>query len=104
VPVIAVLFTVYAVAVGGPTILQWVYPNELFPTSVRATAVGLGTTVSRIGAALGTFVTPLLLDGAGIGPTMLLAGAVSAVGVLVCVLMAPETGGHSLAQVSRSPG
>jgi MFS transporter, putative metabolite transport protein len=104
VPVIAVLFTVYAVAVGGPTILQWVYPNELFPTSVRATAVGLGTTVSRIGAALGTFVTPLLLDGAGIGPTMLLAGAVSAVGVLVCVLLAPETGGHSLAEVSRSPG
>ncbi|HEX4253125.1 MAG TPA: MFS transporter [Pseudonocardia sp.] len=101
VPVIAVLFTVYAVAVGGPTILQWVYPNELFPTSVRATAVGLGTTVSRIGAALGTFVTPLLLAGAGIGPTMLLAGAVSAVGVVVCVLMAPETRAGSLAEVSR---
>ena len=102
VPVIVVLFTVYAVAVGGPTILQWVYPNELFPTNVRATAVGLGTTVSRIGAALGTFVTPLLLAGAGIGPTMLLAGAVSAIGVLVCVLMAPETRAGSLAEVSRA--
>jgi len=100
VPVIAALFTVYAVAVGGPTILQWIYPNELFPTSVRATAVGLGTTISRIGAALGTFVTPLLLAGAGIGPTMLLAGAVSAVGALVCVLMAPETSAGSLATVS----
>ncbi|MGI8312595.1 DUF1989 domain-containing protein [Saccharopolyspora hattusasensis] len=45
-PMIVTLFVLYALAIGGPTILQWIYPNELFPTAIRATAVGLGTTVT----------------------------------------------------------
>lgn len=100
VAVIAVLFTVYAIAIGGPTIMQWIYPNELFPTNVRATAVGIGTAVSRIGAALGTFLTPILLDHAGIGTTMLVAGVISAVGVVVSIALAPETRGRSLHDAS----
>jgi putative MFS transporter len=27
--------------IGGTQILQWVYPNELFPTEIRGSAVGL---------------------------------------------------------------
>ncbi|GAA5163788.1 MFS transporter [Pseudonocardia eucalypti] len=100
VPVISALFVVYAVAIGGPTIMQWIYPNELFPTAIRATAVGLGTTVSRIGAGMGTFVTPILLDRAGVGPTMLLSGLVCALGLAVSVVMAPETRGHDLHRAS----
>ncbi|WP_245645179.1 MFS transporter [Pseudonocardia acaciae] len=98
--VLAVLFAVYAVAIGGPTIMQWIYPNELFPTAIRATAVGLGTTVSRIGAGLGTFVTPILLERAGAGATMLIAGLVCAVGLVVSALMAPETRDRDLHQAS----
>jgi hypothetical protein len=32
--------------------LQWVYPNKLFPTEVRGSAVGLASSLSRIGAAV----------------------------------------------------
>ncbi|MDR0626667.1 MAG: MFS transporter, partial [Bifidobacteriaceae bacterium] len=35
--VIVGAFAVYAFFSGGPGILQWLYPNELFPTEVRAT-------------------------------------------------------------------
>ncbi|MES4903568.1 MULTISPECIES: MFS transporter [unclassified Streptomyces] len=90
------LFALYAIAIGGPTLLQWIYPNELFPTEIRATAVGVGTGFSRVAAAVGTFLTPIALDAWGIGATMLLAGGVSVIGVLVSVAMAPETLGRSL--------
>jgi putative MFS transporter len=58
--VIIFWFCLYAVASGGPNILEWSYPNELFPTDIRATAMGVVTAVSRIGAALGTFATLVL--------------------------------------------
>ncbi|MGW2765710.1 MFS transporter [Streptomyces sp. NPDC001275] len=90
------LFAAYAIAIGGPTLLQWIYPNELFPTEIRATAVGVGTGFSRIAAAVGTFLTPLALEHWGVGATLLLAGIVSAVGTLVSIAMAPETRGVSL--------
>jgi hypothetical protein len=38
---------------------------ELFPTHIRATAVGLATSVSRIGAALGAYLLPWSLDHLG---------------------------------------
>lgn len=89
--VIVALFAVYALFIGGPTILQWIYPTELFPTEVRATAMGVGVAASRIGAAVGTFLVPVLLTSVGIGLTMLFAGGLSLLGVLASVFMAPET-------------
>src|SRR5207244_539918 len=41
--VIMVLFALYAIIIGGTQILQWIYPNELFPTEVRGSAVGLAS-------------------------------------------------------------
>ncbi|WP_141315174.1 MFS transporter [Streptomyces spinoverrucosus] len=38
--VVIVCFCGYALLSGGPTVLEWTYPNELFPTSIRATAGG----------------------------------------------------------------
>ncbi len=52
---VVVAFCAYAFASGGPSILEWIYPNELFPTEIRATAVGVSVGISRIGAATGTY-------------------------------------------------
>ncbi|MFI9324422.1 MFS transporter [Kitasatospora aureofaciens] len=86
----------YAFLCGGPNVLDWTYPNELFPTEIRATAVGVATSVSRIGAAVGTYLLPLSLTGLGTGPTMLIAAGTTALGLLVCVLWAEETRGTAL--------
>lgn len=97
VAIIIACFCMYAFFSGGPNILEWAYPSELFPTEVRASAIGITTGASRIGAAVGTFVIPFALRDWGVGPTMMAAAILTAIGWLVCVLMAEETRGMSLA-------
>lgn len=92
------LFLAYAVFIGGSQILQWIYPNELFPTEIRGSAVGLASSLSRIGAAVGTYLVPLALSGLGIGATMLIGAVVTLLGALVSVLWAPETRDLTLAE------
>lgn len=100
--VVAVAFAVYAVFNGGPSILEWIYPNELFPTEIRASAVGLTTAISRIGAAVGTFATPWALVELGISATMWIAAAIAAIGAVTSWFMAPETTGRTLSETARA--
>ena len=98
--VIMILFAAYALLIGGTQIMQWVYPNELFPTEVRGSAVGLASSLSRIGAATGTYLVPLALSGLGIGTTMIIAAIVTLLGMVVSIAWAPETRGMTLGQAA----
>lgn len=94
------LFGAYALFIGGAQVLELVYPNELFPTEIRAFAVGMGSSMSRIGSAAGTWLVPISLQSIGIGNTMLVAALVSLAGLVVSVWLAPETRGMSLEMAS----
>ncbi|HWR08441.1 MFS transporter [Sporomusa sp.] len=85
---------------GPPSTLDWIYPNELFPTSIRASAVGMVTAISRIGAAIGTFALPYSLKTIGIGNTMLVSTLLTLLGLIVCIAWAPETRGLTLKEAS----
>ncbi len=98
--VIVAAFGLYAFFSGGPGILQWLYPNELFPTEVRATAVGTAIAFSRIGTIVATYGTPLFMQAYGIGPTMLVAAGLVVSGLVLSVAFAPETKGRSLSEPS----
>ncbi|PWU29663.1 MFS transporter [Pseudomonas sp. RW407] len=98
--VILALFGIYALFIGGAQVLSLVYPNELFPTEIRAFAVGVGTSMSRIGAAVGTFLVPLSLQSYGIAQTMFAAAIVTLVGLLFALLLAPETRSLNLQQAA----
>lgn len=91
-----VLFVLNALALGGGAILQWIYPTELFPTDIRASAVGVASAISRIGAAAGVYLLPVGLDAMGLGPTMLVAAGIAVAGTAMCVAWAPETKGQAL--------
>lgn len=52
---VVMAFAVYAFFSGGPGNLQWLYPNELFPTDIRASAVGVIMSLSRIGTIVSTW-------------------------------------------------
>lgn len=93
-------FALYAFASGGPGILQWLYPNELFPTEIRASAVGLTIAVSRIGTIVSTYMLPSFLTRHGIGPTMGIAVGITVVGLVTSIILAPETRGKSLQETS----
>lgn len=94
------LFGAYAVFIGGAQVLQLVYPNELFPTEIRSLAVGTGASLSRIGAAVGTYLVPVSLQAFGIGNTMFAAAAVTLLGLLVSLALAPETRSLSLQEAA----
>ncbi|GAA0441462.1 MFS transporter [Streptomyces olivaceiscleroticus] len=101
--VVVLCFCAYALFSGGPTVLEWTYPNELFPTSIRATAGGVATSISRVGAAAGTYLLPISLSTLGIGVTMLIGAGITLLGWLVSVLWAEETRGRTLAETSALP-
>lgn len=92
------LFSAYALFIGGAQVLTWIYPNELFPTEIRGTAVGLASSLSRIGAAIGTYLAPFSIDALGIGATMVIAAAITLFGFAVSLQSAPETGSLGLDQ------
>lgn len=95
------LFGSYALFIGGAQVLEYVYPNELFPTEIRGSAVGLATSLSRIAAAAGTYLVPTSIEKLGIGNTMLIAFGISLVGLLVAWFMAPETKSMNLSDAGR---
>lgn len=98
--VIIAAFAIYAFFSGGPGILQWLYPNEMFPTEVRATAVGVAIAISRIGVVVSTYGLPLFLAAYGIGPTMLTGAGLLVLALVLSVFMAPETRGLTLGETS----
>ncbi|MCU0070157.1 MFS transporter [Pseudomonas koreensis] len=93
-------FAIYALFIGGAQVLTLVYPNELFPTEIRAFAVGVGTSLSRIGAAAGTYLVPISLSTLGIAQTMYIAAGVTLVGLLLSWVLAPETRSLNLQQAA----
>ena len=98
--VIVASFAVYAFASGGPGILQWLYPNELFPTAIRASAVGAAMAMSRFGTVVGVYGLPTFMEKYGIGSAMLVGAGISMLGLVVSIAWAPETKGMSLADSS----
>jgi putative MFS transporter len=85
----------FALLSGASNFLEIVYPNELFPTEVRATAVGIGTAASRIGAAVAVYLMPFALE-RGVNWVLLAGSAISFVGLAVTLAWGVETAGRSL--------
>lgn len=94
------LFGLFAVVSGFVANLEFLYPAELFPTDIRGSGVGLGSALSRVGAAAGTFLLPLLLAGPGLRFAMFTTAVVTLVGLVVTVLWAPETHAATLWEAS----
>ncbi|HET8601615.1 MAG TPA: MFS transporter [Segeticoccus sp.] len=93
----------FALLSGASNFLEIVYPNELFPTHVRATAVGIGTAVSRIGAAVAAYLMPFALN-RGINTVLIVGGIISLVGLAVTLAWGVETAGRSLSDAAGVRG
>jgi len=94
---IVALFAVFACVLSGTNNLCFVYPQELFSTDIRATALGLAVAASRIGSALTTFLFPTIVATWGGQAAVYLCIAVLVIGGICCALWAPETQNDSLA-------
>lgn len=96
-PLVVATFLAYAIGMGAATVLELVYPAELFPTSIRASATGFAAAVSRVGAFVGTFLLPIGLAHFGVKTVIVGACALSLAGLLISIPWAPETKGKAIA-------
>ncbi|MER7183039.1 MFS transporter [Streptomyces hyaluromycini] len=101
-PVIVVGFLFFIFLNAASSALTAVYPLEVFPTALRATGVGFATAMSRVGAAVGTFLLPMGLDRFGVEFVLLVGAGVLALGGLVSQFLAPETTDLDLAKAART--
>lgn len=88
----------------GPGTLDLVYCTELFPTHLRSAGTGVGTAVSRVGSILGVLVFPTMVSGLGFGGALWLFASVALFGLVVTILLAPETKNKTLEETWRAEG
>ncbi len=71
------------------------------PTDIRASAVGVIMSLSRIGTIVSTWALPIFINNYGISNTMLMGAGISLFGLLISRSVCPEHRGMSLAQTSN---
>lgn len=83
-------FVLFAASYGLQAPLDFIYPNQLFPTEVRGTLVGAVTAISRIGATGSAFLFPVLEPHLSFA-TLFGSGAfVLALGFIIGLKFAPD--------------
>ena len=80
----------------GPNQTTFVYPSEIFPTSVRGTGDGISAAAGKFGAFLGALFVPHLLTAVAISGVMGVMAGVSAVGIVLTLVALPEPKGQTL--------
>jgi MFS transporter, putative metabolite transport protein len=86
---VLVLFSAFALVMSGSTVLEYVYLPELFPTELRASGIGFSVAMSRLGAAGGTFLLPIMMANYGVQATLSSCVAALLLGGVICQLWAP---------------
>ena len=93
---LAVAIGVYLFIASGASNLQFVYPSEMFPTRLRTSGVGFSASMSRVGAALATYLLPVLIATFGTTASLLMLAIFPVIGLIGSVLWAPETSGRAI--------
>lgn len=78
----------------------FVYPAEIFPVSVRSSAHGLAASLGKVGAFIGAFAFPYLLNSVHVPGAMAFAAIVSVLGLVLTFFTLPEPNGRSLEEIS----
>lgn len=94
------LFALFALVLAAAANLEFNYPPELFPTDVRASGVALAVAASRIGAAISTFLLPVVVTRYGVDAALFACVTVLVIGGIICAVWAPETAKTHLGDVS----
>jgi PHS family inorganic phosphate transporter-like MFS transporter len=84
----------------GPNMTTFVYPSEIFPTSVRGSATGIAAGAGKVGAFVGALLVPHMIKWVGVTGAMGVMAGASLVGLLLTIAVLPEPKGRSLEDIS----
>lgn len=84
----------------GPNATTFALPAEVFPAEIRAAGHGFAAGCAKLGAALGTFLFPLLLDDIGTSALLYGVAGTSLLAFAVTAAFRIEPRGRPLAEVS----
>lgn len=101
IPMVAIGFAMFNLLMNaGPNATTFALPAEVFPQDVRAAGHGFAAACAKLGAAVGVFFFPILLD--SIGAEILLFGVAGCtlVALVVTIAFRIEPMGRSLDEVS----
>jgi len=87
----------------GPNATTFVYPSEIFPVKVRTTGHGIAASMGKIGGFIGVFTFPFFMHWHGLTAAEGAAAIVSCLGLIVTIVLLPETKGKSLEELSDEP-
>lgn len=84
----------------GPNATTYALPAEVFPSDIRAAGHGFAAGTAKLGAAIGVFFFPILMD--AIGQSALLYGlaGVSIIALIITWVLRIEPAGKSLDEIS----
>ena len=85
---------------AGPNATTYALPAEVFPSDVRAAGHGFAAGMAKLGAAIGTFTFPLLMDAIGESSLLYLLAGVCLLALVVTVIFRIEPKGKSLDELS----
>lgn len=85
---------------AGPNATTYALPAEIFPSEVRAAGNGFAAGCAKLGAAIGVFTFPVLLDDIGAGALLFGVAGCCLLGLLITVIFRVEPMGKSLEEVS----
>jgi MFS family permease len=89
---------------AGPNATTFALPAEVFPSEIRAAGHGFAAASAKMGAAIGVFFFPILMDDIGTAALLFLVAGCTTLGFIITAVFRIEPKGRSLDDVSgRSP-
>jgi MFS family permease len=89
---------------AGPNATTFALPAEVFPSEIRAAGHGFAAASAKMGAAIGVFFFPILMDDIGTAALLFIVAGCTTLGFIITAVFRIEPRGRSLDEVSgRSP-
>lgn len=86
-----VAFMTFEIALnGGPHLVTFIIPTEIYPVSCRGLGDGIASMFGKAGAIIGVFLMPLLLEAGGITLVLIVCIATMLVGAAVSAVLTPR--------------
>lgn len=105
IPVVFIGFIFWQISnVFGPANTTWIFPVELFPTDLRASAHGFATAFSRLGALLAVVFLPWIQSEIGTGGLLLTLASAGILGAVLSAHWGEETARIPLEQEADGHG